>query len=132
MRASERKIEVFRRSAIDRAGQRPGCTCGWRSTEPNGDLSTRVGDFDRVVICGGGGSRRLAANLGDRVNVYPVRGYSITVHLPESSDQEAAPRTSLLDDRAKNCHQSAGRYPLSSRKDGRVQRRQQGYPGGAC
>ena len=40
-----------------------------------------VGHFDGLVICAGVGSRRLAAMIGDRVNVYPVKGYSITVML---------------------------------------------------
>lgn len=57
--------------------------------------------FDRVVICGGVGSRRLAAMLGDRLNIYPVKGYSITVDLPDPADQANAPWVSLLDDRAK-------------------------------
>jgi len=57
--------------------------------------------FDRIVVCGGVMSRRLGASLGDRINVYPVKGYSITVQLPEEADQAAAPWTSLLDDRAK-------------------------------
>jgi D-amino-acid dehydrogenase len=39
--------------------------------------------------------------LGDRLNVYPVKGYSITVDLAEESDRAAAPWTSLLDDQAK-------------------------------
>lgn len=56
--------------------------------------------FDKVVISAGTGSRRLAARLGDRVNIYPVKGYSITIHLDEES-QQAAPTTSLLDDHAK-------------------------------
>src|SRR5690242_14944681 len=34
--------------------------------------------FDAVVICAGTASRRFAAMLGDRVNIYPVKGYSIT------------------------------------------------------
>ena len=58
-------------------------------------------DFDRVVICGGVSSRQLSMNLGDRVNVYPVKGYSITVNLADKTDQDAAPWTSLLDDQAK-------------------------------
>ena len=57
--------------------------------------------FDRVVGCGGVTSRRFAADLGDSVNIYPVKGYSITVELPEEADRAAAPWTSLLDDRAK-------------------------------
>lgn len=57
--------------------------------------------FDRLVVCGGVGSRALAARLGDHVNVYPVKGYSITVNLLEPADRQAAPWTSLLDDSAK-------------------------------
>ncbi|MAJ64719.1 MAG: D-amino acid dehydrogenase [Micavibrio sp. TMED2] len=58
-------------------------------------------DFDGIVICAGTGSRALAAQVGDRVNVYPVKGYSITVNLLDEKSQEAAPWVSLLDDRAK-------------------------------
>ncbi|TEA70029.1 D-amino acid dehydrogenase [Allopusillimonas ginsengisoli] len=56
---------------------------------------------DAVVVCGGVGSRRLAALCGDRLNVYPVKGYSITVHLDDAASQAAAPWVSLLDERAK-------------------------------
>ncbi len=57
--------------------------------------------FDRVVICAGVGSRALAAHVGDHVNVYPVKGYSITVCLDGAASREAAPWVSLLDDAAK-------------------------------
>jgi D-amino-acid dehydrogenase len=57
--------------------------------------------FDGIVICAGVHSRRLAAQLGDRINVYPVKGYSITVNLPDASSQAAAPQVSLLDDATK-------------------------------
>ena len=60
-----------------------------------------VRTFDQVVICSGVMSRDLAKGLGDRLNVYPVKGYSITVDLIEKSDQAMAPWTSLLDDQAK-------------------------------
>jgi D-amino-acid dehydrogenase len=56
---------------------------------------------DAIVICAGIASRRLAAMLGDRVNIYPVKGYSITVALDDERQQAAAPWVSLLDDRAK-------------------------------
>lgn len=45
--------------------------------------------------------RQLAARLGDRVNIYPVKGYSITVHLDDADSQAAAPQVSLLDDATK-------------------------------
>jgi len=57
--------------------------------------------FDGVVVCGGVGSRKLAAQLGERVNIYPVKGYSITVNLRDEQSQQAAPTRSLLDDKAK-------------------------------
>lgn len=56
---------------------------------------------DGVVICAGTASRALAAQLGDRLNVYPVKGYSITVHLDDAQSQAGAPQVSLLDDAAK-------------------------------
>jgi len=63
----------------------------------NGDMDS----FDGVVVCAGVHSRELAAQLGDRVNIYPVKGYSITVNLRDEESREAAPWVSLLDDKAK-------------------------------
>ncbi|MGR3463429.1 D-amino acid dehydrogenase [Limimaricola sp.] len=57
--------------------------------------------FDGVVVCAGVGSRAIAAKLGDRVNIYPVKGYSITVNLRDAQSRAAAPYVSLLDDKAK-------------------------------
>jgi D-amino-acid dehydrogenase len=56
---------------------------------------------DAVVICAGVASRRFAAMLGDRVNIYPVKGYSITVGLDDQISRDAAPWVSLLDEEAK-------------------------------
>ncbi|MBO6640227.1 MAG: D-amino acid dehydrogenase [Roseitalea sp.] len=63
--------------------------------------SARDARFDAVVICAGTASRALATQLGDRVNVYPVKGYSITVDLTDEESRAAAPWMSLLDDDAK-------------------------------
>jgi len=60
-----------------------------------------VNHYDGLVICAGVGSRRLAAMVGDRVNVYPVKGYSITVMMRDTASQAAAPWVSLLDEDAK-------------------------------
>jgi D-amino-acid dehydrogenase len=57
--------------------------------------------FEQIVVCAGVGSRAFAAMLGDHVNVYPVKGYSITVCLDDEQSQHAAPWVSLLDDKAK-------------------------------
>jgi D-amino-acid dehydrogenase len=62
---------------------------------------SQTDDFDAIVVCAGVESRRIAAGLGDRVNVYPVKGYSITVRLDDEDSQRAAPWISLLDDEAK-------------------------------
>lgn len=60
-----------------------------------------VSQFDGVVVAAGVGSRKLAQEFGDRVNIYPVKGYSITVELEDAVSQAAAPQMSLLDDAAK-------------------------------
>jgi len=57
--------------------------------------------FDAAVICAGTASRALAASVGDRVNVYPVKGYSITVSLNDEASRAAAPTVSLVDDARK-------------------------------
>ncbi|RIK96108.1 MAG: D-amino acid dehydrogenase [Proteobacteria bacterium] len=58
-------------------------------------------EADTIVISAGVESRRLAAMLGDRINIYPVKGYSITVHLDTAQSRDAAPWVSLLDEEAK-------------------------------
>ena len=54
-----------------------------------------------MVVSAGVRSRAIAAALGDRVNIYPVKGYSITVALDDAASQAAAPWISLLDDKSK-------------------------------
>ncbi|ENU97959.1 MULTISPECIES: D-amino acid dehydrogenase [Acinetobacter] len=56
---------------------------------------------DAIVVCAGVSSYQLADLLGERVNVYPVKGYSITVQLNEEQSQQNAPWVSLLDESAK-------------------------------
>jgi len=65
------------------------------------DGQPSVHTFDSLVICAGTASREFAAQLGDRVNVYPVKGYSITVNLNDAASQAGAPMVSLLDDETK-------------------------------
>ena len=66
-----------------------------------GEGGEQTDAFDALVVCAGVGSRALAAQLGDRLNVYPVKGYSITVDLDDAQSQQAAPTVSLLDDETK-------------------------------
>jgi D-amino-acid dehydrogenase len=78
-----------------------GIDVGWTSSLKHSDRHVEQAHFDAVVICAGVASRHLAAALGDRVNVYPVKGYSITVELDDEENRLAAPWVSLLDDKAK-------------------------------
>ncbi|QAA94888.1 D-amino acid dehydrogenase [Pollutimonas thiosulfatoxidans] len=64
---------------------------------------------DAVVICAGTASRRFGAMLGDRINIYPVKGYSITVNLDDERSAQAAPWISLLDEEAKIVTSRLGR-----------------------
>ncbi|HTY50541.1 MAG TPA: D-amino acid dehydrogenase [Steroidobacteraceae bacterium] len=66
-------------------------------------------EADAVVVCAGVASRHFAAMLGDRINIYPVKGYSITVNLEDEVSQSAAPTVSLLDEAAKIVTSRLGR-----------------------
>jgi len=78
-----------------------GVDIDWSGSSKHRDRSCERAHFDAVVICAGVASRHLASKVGDRVNVYPVKGYSITVELDDAENQQAAPWVSLLDDKAK-------------------------------
>lgn len=71
--------------------------------------------FDGLVICAGTASRGFARQLGDRVNIYPVKGYSITVNLNDHTSQQAAPQVSMLDDATKlvSSRLGAGRFRVA-------------------
>lgn len=97
-------------AACERMGVRlrTGCDVIDTTTNPNGvrvllrhDEDVEAAQFDGIVVCAGVHSRRIAARLGDRLNVYPVKGYSITVNLHDRASQSSAPRVSLLDDATK-------------------------------
>jgi D-amino-acid dehydrogenase len=57
-----------------------------------------VSFYDSVVISNGVGSSALAKTVGDTIDVYPVKGYSITIN---NVDPKYLPKVSLLDDQAK-------------------------------
>ena len=63
--------------------------------------SKNTDTFDATVICAGVSSKYIASKLGDNVNIYPVKGYSITIDLNDKISQKHAPEVSLLDDGAK-------------------------------
>jgi D-amino-acid dehydrogenase len=93
-------------AAVERiAHGNPGIAVEWKNLSLVGraDKSAQLGTVSTqgVVVCAGTASRTIAASIGDRVNVYPVKGYSITVHLDSLQSQQSAPWVSLLDDSAK-------------------------------
>lgn len=53
---------------------------------------------DHFVLCAGCESRTLGAMLGERLPIYPVKGYSLTAAL---ADPDLGPRSTVLDDRFK-------------------------------
>jgi D-amino-acid dehydrogenase len=95
---ARRGVEFHYRSKITSIDHK-GDTIELSWTDKDEAMLTK--NFDNVVICAGVGSRKLANMLGDRVNIYPVKGYSITVDLDDEESQKAAPWVSLLDDEAK-------------------------------
>jgi D-amino-acid dehydrogenase len=62
--------------------------------------------FDAVVVCAGVGSVELAKQVGDTLDIYPVKGYSITIN---NVDEKYLPDVSLLDDQAKIVTASLGK-----------------------
>ena len=67
----------------------------------NGGTEREPHEADAIVVCAGSASRQFAKLLGDTLNIYPVKGYSISVHLDDADSRAAAPRVSLLDEAAK-------------------------------
>ena len=88
----------------------------------------RILRADAVVICAGVASRKLAASLGDRINIYPVKGYSITVELDDAQSRAARPLGEPARRRAQDRQQPARRRSLPRRRHGGVQRLQPRYP----
>ena len=53
--------------------------------------------FDNVVVCAGVNTQTFADNLGDSMNIYPVKGYSVTIDLKDEQSKKYAPIISLID-----------------------------------
>lgn len=93
----KRGVKFIYNSDVGKVGYSgTGIDVSWANT-----LGDDQATFDSVVVCAGVGSRSIASQLGDRVNIYPVKGYSITVNLNDDESRAAAPWVSLLDDKAK-------------------------------
>ncbi len=100
-KACRRRGAVFRHETEVSALRHSGSGVHVTSARAGSTEAGQTEHFDGVVLCAGVHSRRLASQLGDRVNIYPVKGYSVTVNLPDEASRQAAPWVSLLDDSAK-------------------------------
>ena len=97
-----RGATFINQAAVTDLQSRAGKVTAIFSVQPDSEIGRVENlEFDRVIVCAGVGSRQIARMAGDRVNVYPVKGYSITVCLDDAQSQESAPQVSLLDDAAK-------------------------------
>lgn len=86
---------------VGRDGVRVGLTASQQAMAAGALINPGSLTGDAIVVCAGVGSRAVGAMVGDRLNVYPVKGYSITVHLDDAWSAAQAPWVSLLDESAK-------------------------------
>ena len=77
----------------------------YNSTTTKNKLNDMINLYDGVVISAGVGSVELANYVGDTLDIYPVKGYSITIN---NVDKRHLPNVSLLDDQAKIVTASLG------------------------
>lgn len=93
-RVAERGAQMHWNSAIERlCVTRDGRFAGVEVRGPNGD--TQMLQADAGVLCLGSYGPRLAAALGERLPIYPVKGYSISAPVV---DPARAPSVSLTDE----------------------------------
>ena len=66
-------------------------------------VQSNQGDFnaDHAVCCLGVYSATLLKKIGISLNIYPLKGYSITIDLEDAESRLHAPNVSLLDDQYK-------------------------------
>jgi len=70
--------------------------------------------FDRVIISAGVNSVQLAKKIGDRLPIYPVKGYSVTINSNDLNGYKKLPEVSILDDEAKIvCSNLGGRFRIA-------------------
>lgn len=56
--------------------------------------------YDNIIVTSGVGSVKLSARLGEKLPIYPVKGYSVTINTT-AAELKYLPSVSLLDDQAK-------------------------------
>jgi D-amino-acid dehydrogenase len=93
--AKARGVEFLHNRSVDRIETDGERISGIRMAE-TGERMTA----DAYVVALGSDSPLLLSSLGIRIPVYPLKGYSITIHLPESSAL-IAPTVSISDEAGK-------------------------------
>ncbi|MCX9156832.1 D-amino acid dehydrogenase [Niveibacterium sp. 24ML] len=80
-------------TAVSAIRESKGKVAGVVLADPNGVFSEI--EADAVVVCAGPWSNQLLAPLGERLPIYPVKGYSVTLPIV---DEKRAPHVSLTDE----------------------------------
>lgn len=62
------------------------------------ELDEEYYNYDHIVVCAGIESAKISRKIKDPLNIYPVKGYSITIDV---KNKEMGPHVSLLDDEKK-------------------------------
>ena len=57
--------------------------------------------YHYIVVANGSDARHFSKVIGDKLPIYPVKGYSITINLDNEKSRAHSPCVSLLDDEAK-------------------------------
>ena len=57
--------------------------------------------YHYIVVANGSDARHFSKIIGDKLPIYPVKGYSITINLDNEKSRTHSPSVSLLDDEAK-------------------------------
>lgn len=94
---------IFGAEVTDIQHHSSGVEVRYQASSENTMLNKSIQNLqaDAILVCAGVSSYQLADLLGDRVNIYPVKGYSITVNLHDEHSIKHAPWVSLLDESAK-------------------------------
>jgi D-amino-acid dehydrogenase len=77
-----------------------------RSLDPQERL-TRDIEPDAIVVCAASGTNALLSPLGASVPIYPAKGYTLTIDIPEGQE-DCAPTVSLTDDEHKLVYSRLG------------------------
>jgi D-amino-acid dehydrogenase len=63
-------------------------------------IDSILNDYDLVIVANGIHAQQIGQQLKDKLNIYPVKGYSITIDI-DALSRPYCPTVSLLDDEAK-------------------------------